>query len=97
MSRTKSRRKSKRKSKRGNQETLSNAQLNSSSISVSVQNTPRNPFANHPLMKKGGAHQKSKTAERTKARRETQRLARDWSDSFFTLSIIFRNLYLYIR
>ncbi len=85
MSKSNSRRSSKRKRTRGNQETLSNAQLNSSAIRVSVQNTPRNPFANHPLMKKGGAHQKSKSAERAKARRETNRLARDWSAQITTL------------
>lgn len=46
---------------------------------TSVQVVPRNPFSNHPLMRKGGAHQKSKSAERSQTRRETKRLARDWS------------------
>ena len=40
-----------------------------------------NPYSNHPLMRKGGVHQKSKSAERFQTRRETKRLARDWSSS----------------
>jgi hypothetical protein len=41
---------------------------------------PRNPYANHPKMRKGGAvHQKSTSALRTATRRETKRQSRDWS------------------
>ena len=40
---------------------------------------PRNPFANHPLMRKSAVHVKSKSAKRSKTRRETKQLARDWS------------------
>lgn len=40
---------------------------------------PRNPYANHPLMRKSAVHEKSKSAERSKTRRETKQLARDWS------------------
>lgn len=35
----------------------------------------RNPFAFHPLMRKGGVHEKSKKAARQRARHETRRLA----------------------
>ena len=40
-------------------------------------NAPRNPYAKHPLMSKGGVHKKSKSAIRAATRRETKRLARD--------------------
>lgn len=43
-----------------------------------LQTAPRNQVAQSPLMRKGGPHQKSKSALRTAARRETQRLSRDW-------------------
>jgi len=43
---------------------------------------PRNPYANHPLMRKGGAHEPSKKAKRASVRRETKQLVRDWQ-SFF--------------
>jgi len=44
---------------------------------------PRNPYTNHPLMRKGGVHQKSKSAERSQTRREVKQMARDWSKIFF--------------
>ena len=52
-----------------------------SSIKASVERVPRNPFALDPLMRKSGAHQKSKSSDRAKANRETQRQVRDWSNS----------------
>ncbi len=48
-------------------------------------NAPRNPFAHHPLMLKGGVHEKSKSAQRAETRRETKRLARDWSSFLYKL------------
>ena len=39
------------------------------------QNRPRNILHDHPLMHKGGVHQKSNKAVR---RREKQKLKRDW-------------------
>jgi hypothetical protein len=33
-----------------------------------------NPIANNPLMRKGGAHKKTRTAKRQKHKRETRRL-----------------------
>lgn len=57
-------------------------------LTITVRtNAPRNPFAHHPLMRKGGVHQKSKSAQRAETRRETKRLARDWS-SFLSSLII---------
>ena len=47
-------------------------------LNVTTQTVvPRNPYANHPLMRKGGVHEKSKSALRAETRRETMRLARD--------------------
>lgn len=46
---------------------------------TTVHVVPRNPFSSHPLMRKGGVHHKTKSAERSQTRRETKRLARDWS------------------
>ena len=40
-----------------------------------AQEAPRNPFSNHPLMRKGGVHHKSKSAERSQSRRETRESA----------------------
>ena len=40
---------------------------------------PRNPYANHPLMRKGGVHQKSKKSLRANARRDTKKIVRDWA------------------
>ena len=49
-------------------------------LSMTQTVAPRNPFANHPLMRKGGeVHQKSSSAHRAAIRRETKRLSRDWS------------------
>ncbi len=50
-------------------------------ITIATTHTvaPRNPFSNHPLMRKGGAHEKTKSAQRAQTRRETKKLARDWS------------------
>lgn len=42
-----------------------------------LQLAPRNPLAFNPLMRRGGAHQKSKSALRSAARRETDQMARD--------------------
>ena len=53
---------------------------------------PRNPFSHHPLMRKGGVHEKTKSAQRAETRRETKKLARDWS---FCFRIIDNNQYNY--
>ena len=51
----------------------------------SLNTAPRNPYVNHPLMQKGGVHQKSKSANRAAARREVKQLARDWPSYFYSL------------
>lgn len=59
---------------------------NRSRATPQLQTTPRNLVAQHPLMRKGGVHEKSKSAQRSAARRETQRLARDWGARFTLLA-----------
>lgn len=39
---------------------------------------PRNFHACHPIMKKGGAHEKTKGAKRAAAKHETRRKACEW-------------------
>jgi hypothetical protein len=46
--------------------------------SVQQVSAPRNPFADHPLMRKGGVHEKSKKTLRASIRRETKQLVRDY-------------------
>ena len=41
---------------------------------------PRNPVARSPLMRRGGAHQRSRTAERQQSRAQTSELAEDWRE-----------------
>ncbi|MFZ1643879.1 MAG: hypothetical protein WAV07_21130 [Candidatus Contendobacter sp.] len=38
----------------------------------------RNPVAAAPILRKGGAHQKSKTAERTQVRTQLRRESAEW-------------------
>lgn len=46
----------------------------------------RNGHAFHPIMRKGGPHQKSEKAQRSAAKRDTQRKTSEWlSRSSFTL------------
>ena len=42
------------------------------------RNKPRNFHACHPIMGKGGVHEKSKSAKRAAAKRETRRKANEW-------------------
>lgn len=42
------------------------------------RNKPRNFHACHPIMGKGGVHEKSKSAKRAAAKRETRRKASEW-------------------
>lgn len=39
---------------------------------------PRNFHACHPIMKKGGAHEKSRGAKRAAARRDTRKKVSEW-------------------
>jgi len=44
-------------------------------MSKVTKNKPRNPFHNHPLMFKGGVHEKSDKAKR---RTEKQKMKKEW-------------------
>jgi len=52
---------------------------------VQTPSAPRNPYAAHPLMRKGGVHEKPKKAQKASARRETKQLVRDWQSTFYQL------------
>ena len=41
----------------------------------------RNPVAAAPILRKGGAHQKSRSAERTQSRTQLRREIREWRPS----------------
>lgn len=43
-----------------------------------IQRPRRNPVATAPILHKGGAHQKSKTAERTRIRSQLRRESAEW-------------------
>ena len=52
-----------------------------------TRNTPRlnrrgNPIANNPLMRRGGAHKKSRTSKRQKHKRETHQLVAKYMSSY---------------
>ncbi len=38
----------------------------------------RNPYAHHPIMRKGGVHEKSKSAKRAATKRDTRQKASEW-------------------
>jgi len=43
-----------------------------------IQRSRRNPVAAAPILRKGGAHQPSKTAERTRVRTQLRRESVEW-------------------
>lgn len=43
-----------------------------------VKQQKRNGHAFHPIMAKGGVHEKSKSAQRAAAKQQTNRKAREW-------------------
>lgn len=47
---------------------------------MATKQAKRNRFACDPIMRKGGAHQTSKSSDRNKAKQETRRLAKGWQD-----------------
>lgn len=49
---------------------------------------PRNHHAYHPIMKKGGVHEKSNKAKRNKSKRETQKAAAQWRGRSHSVSAI---------
>lgn len=48
----------------------------------------RNPFHNHPLMRKGGIHQKSDKAKR---QHEKQKIRNEWGCLMALLSLLLNN------
>lgn len=50
----------------------------------------RNGHACHPIMRKGGVHEKSHSSKRAADKRETRRKAREWLDRS---SFLFTNLF----
>ncbi len=61
-----------------------------STNSVALQSAPRNPYTNHPLMRKGGSHEKTEKSKRATTRRETKQLVRDWSKSVNLFNIFLK-------
>ena len=54
---------------------------------------PRNRHAYHPIMRKGGAHQKSNGAKRAAAKREVHRKTNEWfSRSKFIIKIAVKKI-----
>lgn len=43
----------------------------------------KNPIARAPILRKGGAHVKSKSSQRAKAKKDTQKALDDWKTSLF--------------
>ena len=43
-----------------------------------IQRSRRNPVVAAPILRKGGAHQKSKTAERAQVRTQLRRESAEW-------------------
>lgn len=55
--------------------------------SMQTKQKRRNLHACHPIMKKGGVHEKSKSAKRAAIKRETRKKASEWLDrSSYSLS-----------
>lgn len=50
----------------------------------------RNLHACHPIMKKGGVHEKSKGAKRAAAKRETREKASEWLSRSHLLCLFFQ-------
>jgi hypothetical protein len=52
-----------------------------------VKQQKRNGHAFHPIMAKGGVHEKSKSAQRAAAKQQTNRKAREWLGRSLIISI----------
>lgn len=50
-------------------------------ISAEERRTPGNPVAQNPLLRKGGAHVRAKSAERFDGKQQTRKAAREWERS----------------
>lgn len=49
----------------------------------------RNPFHDHPLMRKGGVHEKSNKAKR---KDEKQKLKKEWCSLIALVQVLFNNI-----
>lgn len=50
-------------------------------ISAKEVRAPGNPVAQNPLLRKGGAHVRAKSAERFNSKQQTRKAAREWEGS----------------
>ncbi|MBB5210188.1 hypothetical protein HNQ53_000376 [Microbulbifer hydrolyticus] len=50
-------------------------------VSVRERRTPGNPVAQNPLLRKGGAHIRAKSADRFDSKQQTRKAAREWDSS----------------
>ncbi|WP_428820984.1 hypothetical protein [Microbulbifer sp. MCCC 1A16149] len=50
-------------------------------ISAKEQRAPGNPVAQNPLLRKGGAHVRAKSADRFDSKQQTRKAAREWDSS----------------
>lgn len=56
--------------------------------SKGIKQPKRNGHAFHPIMNKGGAHEKSKGAKRAAAKRQTNQSVREWPGRSFRLVLL---------
>ncbi|MCK7597069.1 hypothetical protein M0G74_07250 [Microbulbifer sp. CAU 1566] len=50
-------------------------------ISAKERRNPGNPVAQNPLLRKGGAHVRAKSADRFDSKQQTRKAAREWDNS----------------
>ena len=50
-------------------------------ISAKERRAPGNPVAQNPLLRKGGAHVRAKSADRFDGKQQTRKAAREWDSS----------------
>ena len=50
-------------------------------ISAKEKRVPGNPIAQNPLLRKGGAHLRAKSADRFDSKKQTRKAAREWDSS----------------
>ena len=50
-------------------------------ISAKERRSPGNPVAQNPLLRKGGAHVRAKSADRFDSKQQTRKAAREWGSS----------------
>lgn len=55
---------------------------------MAIKQVRRNGHACHPIMRKGGVHEKANGAKRAAAKRQTKRTVREWLGRSTTLSTL---------